>query len=47
MTTAILVSLNNETSAMLVFQINPDGVELFCKAKFFFCFMKQIWPLIM
>ena len=39
---AMLVYLNNEKSAMLVSQINPVGVELFCNAKTFFCFIKQI-----
>ena len=43
---AILVYLNNEKSAILVYQISPVGVELFCNAKTFFCFIKQIWPLI-
>ena len=43
---AILVYLNNEKSAILVFQTNPVGVELFCNANTFFCFMKQIWPLV-
>ena len=27
---AILASLNNEKSAILVYQISPVGVELFC-----------------
>ena len=42
---AILVYLNNEKSAILVYQISPVGVELFCNAKTFFCFIKQIWSL--
>ena len=33
---AILVYLNNEKFAMLVYQISPAGVELFCNAKTFF-----------
>ena len=43
---AILVDLNNEKSAISVYQISPVGVELFCNAKTFFCFMKQIWLLV-
>ena len=38
----ILVYLNNEKSAILVYHIHPVGVELFCNAKTFFCFIKQI-----
>ena len=34
---AIFVSQNNETAAMLVFQINPVGVELFSYVNAFFC----------
>ena len=34
---AILVSQNNETAAMLVFQTNPLGVELFSYANALFC----------
>ena len=33
-------------SAILVYQISPVGVELFYNAKTFFCFIKQIWPLV-
>ena len=36
-TTAILVSQNNETAAMLVSQTNPLGVVLFSYANDFFC----------
>ena len=36
-TSAILVSQNNETAAMLVSQTNPLGVELFSYANGFFC----------
>ena len=39
-TTAILVSQNNETAAMLVSQTNPVGVGLFSYANTFFCFNK-------
>ena len=35
-TAAILVSHNNETAAMLVFQTNPLGVALFSYANAFF-----------
>ena len=34
---AILVSQNNETAAMLVFQTSSLGVELFSYANVFFC----------
>ena len=36
-TTAILVSQNNEAAAMLVSQTSPVGVELFSYANAFFC----------
>ena len=36
-TAAILVSQNMKTAAMLVFQTNPVGVELFSYANAFFC----------
>ena len=36
-TAAVLVSQNNETAAMLAFQTNPVGVELFSYANAFFC----------
>ena len=36
-TAAILVSQNNEAAAMLVYQTNPVGVELFSYANDFFC----------
>ena len=34
---AILVSQNYETAAMLVFQTNPSGVEVFSYANTLFC----------
>ena len=34
---AMLVSQNNETAGMLVFQTNPLGVVLFSYANAFFC----------
>ena len=34
---AIFVSQSNETAAMLVFQTNPVGVELFSYVNAFFC----------
>jgi len=34
---AILVFQNNETAAMLVYQTNPVGVELFSCVNTFFC----------
>ena len=36
-TSAILVSQNNETAAMLMSQTNPVGDELFSYANDFFC----------
>ena len=39
-TGAILVSQNNEMVAMLVYQTNPVGVELFSYVNNFFCFNK-------
>ena len=34
-----LVYLNNENLAILVYQINAVGVELFCNVNTFFCFI--------
>jgi len=39
------VSQNNETAAMLVFQTNPVGVELFSYVNTFFCSNKFAWLL--
>ena len=39
-TGAILVSQNNETTAMLVSPTSPLGVELFSYANPFFCYNK-------
>ena len=36
-TAAILVFQNNETVTMLVYQDNPEGIELFSYVKTFFC----------
>ena len=44
-TSAILVSQNNETAAMLVSQTNPLGVELFSYANAFFCSNKFAYML--
>ena len=44
-TAAILVSQNNETAVMLVFQTSPVGVELFSYANAFFCSNKFTWML--
>ena len=38
-TAAILVFQNNETKAMLVYQDNPVGIELFSYVKTFFLFV--------
>ena len=45
-TVAILVSQNNETVAMLLFQINPVGVEIFSYANPFLCSneLHRCWP---
>ena len=37
---AISVFQNNETAAMLVYQDNPVGIELFFYVKTFFCSYK-------
>ena len=36
-TAAILVFQNNETAAMLVYQVDAVGIELFSYANAFFC----------
>ena len=36
----MLVFQNNETAAMLVYQDNPDGIELFSYVKALFCSYK-------
>ena len=45
-TTAILVSQNNETAAMLVSQTNPLGIELFpyANASFVPINLHRCWP---
>ena len=42
---AILVSLDNETAAMLVSQTSPLGVELFSYANAFVCYNKFAYML--
>ena len=44
-TTAILVSQNNQTAAMLVFQTSPVGVELFSFVKILFWGNKFVYLL--
>ena len=39
-TAAILVFKTNKTAAMVVYQDNPEGVELFSYVNAFFCFNK-------
>ena len=39
-TAAILVFQNNKMAAMLVYQTNPEGVELFSHVNASFCFNK-------
>ena len=43
---AILVFQNKETVAMLAYQTNPLGIELYLFANMFCCFSKPIWPLV-
>ena len=42
---AILVSKNNETAAMLLYQFNTVGVQLFSYFNTFFCSSKFAWLL--
>jgi len=42
---AILVFQSNETVAMLVYQTNPLGVQLFSYVNTFFCSNKIAWLL--
>ena len=44
-TAVILVSQNNETTAMFVSQTNPVGVQLFSHANAFFRSNKFVWML--
>ena len=39
------MSQNNETAAILVFQTNPVGAELFCYVNDFFCSNKFAYML--
>jgi len=43
--TAILVFQNNDTTAMLVYQTSPVGVQLFSYVNTFFCSNKFAWLL--
>jgi len=43
---AILVSQNNETVAMLMYQTNPVGVEIFSYVNFSFFSNKYAWVLV-
>ena len=45
-TTAMLVFENKGTAAILVYQANPLGIELYFYANTFFCVIKPIWPLV-
>ena len=45
-TAAILEFQNKETSAILVYQTSPLGVELYFYAKMVFCLSKPIWRLV-
>ena len=42
---AILVLQNNETAAMLLYQTNAMGIQLFSYVNTFFCFNKFAWLL--
>ena len=45
-TAAMLVFQNKEMSAMMVYQTNPPGIELYFYANTFFCFGNPIWLLV-
>ena len=45
-TAAMLVFQNEEMAAMMVYQTNPPGIELYFYANSFFCFSNPIWLLV-
>ena len=45
-TAAMLVFQNKEMAAMMVYQTNPPGIELYFYANTFFCFSNPIWLLV-
>ena len=45
-TTSMLVFQNKEMAAMMVYQTNPPGIELYFYANTFFSFRKPIWLLV-
>ena len=45
-TAAMLVLQNKEMAAMMVYQTNPAGIELYFYANTFFCFINPIWLLV-
>ena len=45
-TAAMLVFQNKEMAAMMVYQTNPPGIELYFYANTFFCFGNPIWLLV-
>ena len=45
-TAAMLVFQNKGMAAMMVYQTNPPGIELFFYANTFFCFSNPLWLLV-
>ena len=45
-TAAMLVFQNKEMAAMMVYQTNPPGIELYFYANTCFCFSNPIWLLV-
>ena len=45
-TAAMLVFQNKEMAAMMVYQTNPLGIDLYFYANTFFCFSNPIWLLV-
>ena len=45
-TSAMLVFQNKEMAAMMAYQTNPTGIELYFYANTFFCFRRPIWLLV-
>ena len=46
-TAAMLVFQNKGMAAMMVYQTNPPGIELYFYVNNFFCFSNPIWLLVM
>ena len=43
---AMLVFQKKEMAAMILYQANPPGIELYFCANAFFCFSNTIWLLV-